>query len=74
MVMHLDPTDKKGIPDLIVLHKDKWAVLEGKRHSSASHRLHQDYYIDKMGQMGYASFIFPENEDEVIEDLHCYFG
>ena len=73
MIFHLDPTEKKGIPDLLVLHKAKWAALEGKKSTNASRRLHQDYYVEKMNGMSYASFIYPENEEQVIKDLHKLF-
>ena len=72
MIFHLNPTEKKGIPDLVVLHRDKWATLEGKREEKASKRLHQDYYVNKMNKMSYSSFIYPENEDEVLKEMHEY--
>ncbi len=72
MVLHLDPTEKKGIPDLVVLHNSKWATLEGKKEKNASKRLHQDYYVDRMNKMSFSSFIYPENEDEVIKNMHKY--
>lgn len=72
MVMHLDPTEKSGIPDLLVLHKNKWATLEGKKEEDASKRQHQEYYVNKMNNMSYSSFIYPENEDQVIEEMHEY--
>ena len=73
MIFHLDPTEKSGIPDLLVLHRDKWATLEGKKTKNASRRLHQDYYVKKMNDMAYSSFIYPENEDAVIAEMHEYF-
>lgn len=72
MVFHLDPTERSGIPDLLVLHKDKWATLEGKREKNAAKRRHQDYYVNKMNNMSYSSFIYPENEDKVIKEMHEY--
>ena len=73
MVLHLDPTECQGIPDLLVLYKDKWAVLEGKKSARASKRPNQDYYVDLMNDMSFASFIYPENKDEVLNELYLYF-
>ena len=65
---------KQGAPDLMVLYKDKWAGLECKISATASHRPNQDYYVSLMDDMGYASFIFPENEEEVLDELTQVFG
>ena len=61
IVLKNDPNYKRGIPDLLVLYNDKWAALECKRSSGASHRQLQDYYICEMNKMSYASFIDPTN-------------
>ena len=74
MVLHLDPNEIQGIPDLLILYKDKWAVLEGKKHATASHRPNQDYYVALMNGMGFAAFIYPENKDEVLDELCLYFN
>lgn len=73
MIMHLDPTEIQGIPDLIILFEDRWAVLEGKKSAKASHRPNQDYYVNLMDRMSFAAFIYPENKDEVLDDLYQYF-
>lgn len=64
---------KQGLPDLLILYGPKWAALECKRSLNASHRPNQDYYVDKMGSMGFASFVCPENKNEVIRTLKEYF-
>lgn len=69
IVLKNDPTYIQGIPDLLVLYKDKWASLEVKRSAGASHRPNQDYYVNKMNKMSFSRFIFPENETEVLTDL-----
>ena len=63
----------QGIPDLLVLYKDKWASLEVKKSATASHRPNQNYYVEKMNAMSFSRFIFPENKDEVLEELKKIF-
>lgn len=72
-IMHLDPNEIQGIPDLLILYKNKWAVLEGKKDAKASVRPNQEYYVDLMDRMSFASFIYPENKDEVLDALYFHF-
>lgn len=69
IVLKNDPTYIQGMPDLLVLNGRRWAALEVKRKKDAKHQPNQDYYISKLGKMAYASFIYPENEKEVFNDL-----
>ena len=73
IVLKNDPTYIQGIPDLIILHNDKWGALECKKNSKASKRPNQEYYIGIMNQISFARFIYPENKDEVLYDLEHHF-
>lgn len=74
MVLKNDPTYLQGVPDLLVLYKDKWASLEVKKSATAKHQPNQDYYVDKMNEMSHSAFIFPENKDQVFDDLRKTFN
>ena len=69
IVMKNDSSYIQGIPDLLVLYKDKWASLECKKTSIAAKRPNQEYYVGLMNEMSFSRFISPENEEEVLRDL-----
>ena len=73
IVTKLDSSHIQGIPDLLVLYKDKWATLECKRSSSAKKQPNQDYYIRLMNQMSFSRVICPENKEEVLNELQRAF-
>lgn len=75
MVLKNDSSMRQGIPDRIVLCGGRFAMLEFKQHAKAKHQPNQDYYIDHFKKNGgYAAFIYPENENEVLVELSNYFG
>ena len=69
IVTKLDSGDIQGIPDLLILFKDKWATLECKKTANASHRPNQDYYVDLMDKMSFSRFIYPENKEDILNEL-----
>lgn len=73
IVLKNDPTYIQGIPDLIVLWGSLWGALECKRNLEASHRPNQAYYVDVMNKMSFASFICPENRQEVLDEMEQSF-
>lgn len=63
----------QGFPDWTLLYEDKWAVLEMKKERGAHRQPNQEYYVDKLNRMSFSRFVFPENRDEVFEDLDTFF-
>ena len=73
MVLKLDTLYMQGIPDLLVLWGPYWAVLEVKASESSSTQPNQGYYIEQLGEMSFAAYIYPENEKEVLSALQQAF-
>lgn len=63
----------QGFPDWTILYEDKWAVLEMKKERGARKQPNQEYYVDKLNKMSFSRFVFPENEEEVLDDLDTLF-
>lgn len=69
IVLKSDPNHIQGIPDLLVLYKDKWAALEVKRCETALRQPNQEHYVSVMDNMSFARFVYPENEEVVLDEL-----
>ena len=65
-----DPQIIQGFPDRVVFYKGKVAFLEFKKDAKAKAQPNQKWYIDTLNKdFGFARFIYPENEIEVLEAL-----
>ena len=73
VVLKNDANYIQGIPDLIILWRNKWAILECKRESEAHKQPNQEYYINWGNESSFGRFISPENEEEVLNDLQQAF-
>lgn len=73
IVMKTDPNYIQGIPDILILYKDKWASLECKKFAGANKQPNQSYFVEMMNTMSFSRFIFPENEEEVLDELQRAF-
>lgn len=59
----------QGIPDVLVLYEDKWASLECKKSANAKKQPNQEYYVGLMNEMSFSRFIYPENKEEILDEL-----
>ena len=74
IVLKNDANYLQGFPDLLILYKNHWAALETKKTEFAHHQPNQEYYVDKLRGMGYAAFIFPENEEDILREVQRALG
>lgn len=70
--------EKKGLPDLTVLWNKHWAMLECKKSEadmrhSIENQPDQKYYLDWANGMSFARYIYPENRQEVLDELQQAF-
>lgn len=74
-VMKNDEGYRQGTPDLTILHGERWAVLEVKRNEDELRNPipNQAHYVAKLNDMGFSAFIYPENEEEVLDAVQRAF-
>jgi hypothetical protein len=73
IVVKNDSKYLQGVPDLTILYKNKWATLEDKREENAPHQPNQDWYVNTMNDMSFSRFVYPENVEEVLNELEQSF-
>ena len=69
LILKNDSSYMQGVPDLIILHHDRWAMLEIKASANSAFKPNQAYYVSELNRMSFAAFIYPEVEEEVLNDL-----
>lgn len=70
--VHTKPR-QRSYPDTFVIGPHVWAALEFKRAENAPHQPNQVYYVNHFRQKGYANFVYPENAEEVLDELEDLF-
>ena len=73
IILKNDPNYIQGFPDLTILWNERWAVLECKASKDSPRRPNQEYYVDLLNSMSFSDFIYPENKQEVLDDLERTF-
>lgn len=74
IVLKNDANYLQGIPDILILFKNRWAALEIKASEGSKTQPNQEYYVDKMKEMSYAAFVHPANRELILEELDYLFG
>lgn len=74
MVLKNDPGYIQGIPDLTVFYENHWATLECKKSKKEKHQPNQDIYVERMNNMSFSAFIYPENKEEVLNEMERSFN
>lgn len=69
LVLKNDANYKQGIPDLLILYKQRWGALECKNRKNANRQPNQEYYVKHMDTMSFARFIYPENKEEILNEM-----
>lgn len=78
IVTKLETDYTEGLPDVLILHKNKWATLEAKKNKSEvtkprPNKRQQDYYVATMDKMSFSRYVYPENQEEVLNELRLHF-
>jgi hypothetical protein len=76
-IFKLDSSEFQGIPDLLILWNDRWAILEVKREPPTGakdyYRPNQEWYIDTFNNLSFSSVVYPENKEEVLNAIQQTF-
>ena len=73
-IIDINAYNFRSMSDLVILGPEVWAALEFKRSKDSSHRPNQDYHIARLNKKGYATFVYPENLEEVLDELEVLFS
>lgn len=73
IILKNDPDYIQGFPDWTILWEDKWAVLEAKRAKNSRKQPNQEHYVKKLDSMSFSRFVYPENKEEVLNELRKTF-
>jgi hypothetical protein len=68
-VFPMDGSVYQGFPDILILVNGRWAALECKLSGRSRVQPNQEYYVNEINEMAYASFIYPAIEERVLDEL-----
>jgi len=63
IVVKNNPNYIQGIPDLTMFLGSQWFTFESRRPN-------QEWYVNRMNEMGgHSYFVYPENMEEILNDI-----
>lgn len=65
----MNATTRVGTPDLFIFKEGFWGWIEFKKSKGAKKRPGQQENVDWANENSWGSFCYPENRDEVLEEL-----
>jgi hypothetical protein len=70
IILKNDSGYKQGFPDLTLLYREKYAVLEMKKSEDEPYQPNQEYYLKCVSDMnGFSRTVYPSNWKEVLDEL-----
>jgi len=69
IILKVHPNYLQGFPDRLILNGNRWAAFELKREIEAHRQPNQNYYIHRLNDMSYASFVYPENKEVFFNEI-----
>lgn len=73
-ILKNDANYRQGFPDLTILFRSKYALLEVKAYEGAPYRPNQEWYLAKWYEFSFSETIYPENEEEILSALSEFFN
>lgn len=69
-ILKNDANYRQGYPDLTVRVGGACFMLECKATAKSPKQPNQQYYVDRINNTGgFARFIYPENEEEILDEI-----
>lgn len=63
-----------GFPDITAFGEGIYFCLECKTSARAKKQPRQDYWVNKLNEWSYATFIYPSNYDKVMSEIKYVIG
>ena len=73
IILKNDANYLQGVPDILVLIGPRWCAFECKMRPTSPQEANQGYYVTLMNEMSFATFVWPGNEKDILDELQRAF-